>query len=382
MAKRRSGKQDSPRGAARRSRPKLDRVVEGLRRGIERGEYPYMLPGIQRLADQYGVSQMTADAAVRELVEEGLLTRKRRLGTFVRHAHPDRGTVAVLCAASLLDGRGSFYFSRALFETQRVLMERGFRPTFIVAGETPVRIPGLGPEAKGGRPPAAVIAIAANAACAPAMELARAAGIPVVSGTAARPGSSLVAHDNEAMIREGVRLLSEGGCRRPALLTHGRPGTEEPLEGTRAMLGAELARQGLAMRPDWCMGEVMTDLPESQWTRFNALWSGRPRPDGLFVLDDTLYPEAALGVLRAGRRVPEDVLVVSHANRGSGMHCPFPTILLEFDPVAMGRALAAAVEDRNHAHGPGTRLPHRVINSEEIFALRQVHRLRRSRASR
>lgn len=73
---------DETRGAI----PQYQRIRRRLEAQIRRGELPagHRIPGERDLASQYGVSQMTANRAIQELVRDGLLLRRAGSGTYVR----------------------------------------------------------------------------------------------------------------------------------------------------------------------------------------------------------------------------------------------------------------------------------------------------------
>ena len=74
-------------------------------------------------------------------------------------------------------------------------------------------------------------------------------------------------------------------------------------------------------------------LEAAGWEEFRELWLTQPdKPDALLIADDNLYRGAAAAILELGIRVPQDLLVVTHSNRGSGMLYPVPAARLEFDP--------------------------------------------------
>lgn len=68
-------------------------------------------------------------------------------------------------------------------------------------------------------------------------------------------------------------------------------------------------------------------------------------PDVFLFTDDHLASGGLLALMERGIRVPEDVRVVTHANRGSGPFWLKPMTRLEMDPVAQGNDVAAAVLD-------------------------------------
>ena len=71
--------------------------------------------------------------------------------------------------------------------------------------------------------------------------------------------------------------------------------------------------------------------------------AGGRLPDVLLFTDDHLAQGGLLALMERGVRVPEDVKVVTHANRGLGPFWVKPLTRLEMDPVAQGAAVAQAV---------------------------------------
>ena len=71
--------------------------------------------------------------------------------------------------------------------------------------------------------------------------------------------------------------------------------------------------------------------------------SGGRLPDVLLFTDDHLAQGGLLALMERGVRVPEDVKVVTHANRGLGPFWVKPLTRLEMDPVAQGAAVAQTV---------------------------------------
>jgi len=69
--------------------PLYTQVAETLRRRIQLRDYPEgsLLPSSEQLQNEFGVSEITIRKALTVLVEEGMLERKRGLGTFVAQSH-------------------------------------------------------------------------------------------------------------------------------------------------------------------------------------------------------------------------------------------------------------------------------------------------------
>jgi len=72
------------------SQPRYVQLAKTLLNEINSGRYPIgsFLPTEFELCDQFGVSRFTVRAAIKQLMEQGLLTRQRGVGTRVRAVAP------------------------------------------------------------------------------------------------------------------------------------------------------------------------------------------------------------------------------------------------------------------------------------------------------
>ena len=80
------------------------RITTELRERILRGEWRpgRKLPRMHDLAREYGTSYFTVQTALTPLVEQGLLERRRRVGTVVRHNPAVLTCAGIYCSGSLL----------------------------------------------------------------------------------------------------------------------------------------------------------------------------------------------------------------------------------------------------------------------------------------
>lgn len=130
-----------------------------------------------------------------------------------------------------------------------------------------------------------------------------------------------------ACIRQGVRRVVQFRYD-PGSYDAARPLAE-------AGIAAETVRVGRESSP--------AAVAQASLSLMRRLVAERRLPD-LFLFTDDYLAQGALAALdAAGVRVPEDVKVATHANRGLGPIWHKPLTRLEVDPVAHGRAVADAI---------------------------------------
>lgn len=74
-----------------------ERIRNDVERHIMSGEWPpgYRIPYEHEMTRQYACSRMTVNKALGELVQRGLIERRRRLGTFVRQPHAQSAVLEI-----------------------------------------------------------------------------------------------------------------------------------------------------------------------------------------------------------------------------------------------------------------------------------------------
>jgi GntR family histidine utilization transcriptional repressor len=103
-----------------RSRPRASRatamalyeqVKEYITRHIQSGEWPpgHRLPSEHELSTQFGISRMTANRALRELMDQGRIVRVAGVGSFVAESKPQSTLLQIANIANEIRGRGHDY---------------------------------------------------------------------------------------------------------------------------------------------------------------------------------------------------------------------------------------------------------------------------------
>ncbi|MCO1335026.1 histidine utilization repressor [Microbulbifer sp. OS29] len=98
------------------SEPRYAAIKRYIRQQIETGEWPMhsQVPSENQLAQQFGVSRMTARRALTELTDERVLKRSQGLGTFVAESVAASSLLEVRNIADEISARGHSYSNRIL----------------------------------------------------------------------------------------------------------------------------------------------------------------------------------------------------------------------------------------------------------------------------
>src|SRR5699024_2740207 len=91
--------------------PHYQKIKQYLLQNIRSGAYPpnYQILPEGQLATQFGVSRMTANKAIRDLVQDGLLVRHPGVGTFVTDQKAESSLIEIYNIADEVKNRGNDY---------------------------------------------------------------------------------------------------------------------------------------------------------------------------------------------------------------------------------------------------------------------------------
>jgi DNA-binding LacI/PurR family transcriptional regulator len=336
-----------------RNVPYHEKVAAVLREEIRTRHSPGdRLPSDRAHAERFDVSVITIGKAMEQLAREGRVRRRQGSGTYVA-APPDRGRVALLVNDEILEGVASYFWLKITRIIRQELLADGFEVEMDLASAVP---------REKVRNVVGAIAIRAHSDSPSARHFLE-RNIPVV-GHDTQYGYC-VHYDPPGMVREGVRHLAEDGRERLAFLTSSPSG----LSSAWLLEKFQEAVQGRAVgfRPEWTLAVAGDSAGGQAWDWVHRMWAAEGgRPDGLLVADDTLFPEVAMAMLSLGVEVPDDLMVVTHANRGSSMFCPFPVLKLENSPVRYAAAMTKMLQELVDGIEPCPRhvtVPFRTVES-------------------
>jgi len=320
------------------------------------------------LAGRFGVSIVTLRNAVLCLEREGVVERRQGSGTYVCAPPPDSRHVALACGFDVFRPRPSHCFLGMFDGLRRFFEERGLSTNVYVGhvsleqrGASDV-CPELGVALREGRVAGAVGLSLADGD--PHLLALREKSIPVVrhgGGTGPR-----VESDAQDLGRRGAEYLLGLGRRRLALVgwAHRAKSPGRPDALVAGFVGA-LAQAGLPAREAWIRTEIDPYACGAGWEEFREIWAAQDeKPDGLVVTDDMLLVDVAMAIQELRIVVPDRLAVITHANRGSLQHAPFPVARLELDPeahaCAAGEMLLACRAGRQPAQARLV-IPHTLV---------------------
>lgn len=310
--------------------PYEDVAADVLRR-IRAGEWKVgeRMPTIQQMVEQCGRSRTTVNKALQSLAAQGYLVLDRKKG--IRLLQSRRAT-----RIGLLMGEGILQQPTQPFPMLLVRAARDYfgargieNRLYVERGELMpegIPCPYLQEDLKNGLIDGLLTAQGGAPGCLRYSSLWRRCAVPLVHIGDYHSVDYRIATGVEVMLREAFRLFRERGCGGVAVLANRKIPTAEAF--------ALAEEYGLHTRSEWLRAESVAPDVEAQgyqeaWMLFAP---GTERPDALLVLDDVMAKGVVQALLALGVRVPQDLCLVHHFNRGSGIFYPLIGARLEYDP--------------------------------------------------
>lgn len=308
-------------------------IVEGLRRSIVCGRYRAgdVLPTLSRLAEHLGVSLNVVRAAMRELGQAGYVVSRRRIGSVVQ---PRGGAVRKGHVLVIQDGLSSSHANALAGEMRRELSRRGYLVTSVaVARKTNGRYDLVPLELELEN----AVDLAILVLNRPVVERALArAGVPfMIYGDRGRHDAcfvGLVRQIADRAIDAVVQECLRHGVSRILMVYAWRV--------TAGIMERRFRRARLPLAC-WHIGSsALSSCDEAVQRAGLTAFAARFRREGrgwlpellIFPDDDFLAAGCLTALLAEGVRVPEDVRVVTLANKGIGPVFVKPLARIESDP--------------------------------------------------
>lgn len=304
-----------------------DQLADAIRKAIRKGRLCEgdVLPPVKEIARLSGACEMVVRGAIRRLTSEGLVRSRRHVGCIVcpSAASTWRGYVLIVSKqmgtyhyntqAAILRDR----LSRAgFFVSQSFVFWRDGKPDFSQLDEALTH------------PLSLVIVLTQGWGIA---EHVRQKGVRLMVALEMVQGKS------ESLVGEVVERSLKAGVKRVGYLCMCR----NPNAATDALMAAGLRLEYFYLHPN----ESNNGVEEAELGAFRLfekrLAKGKKiLPDLIYSVDDYLTRGMLTAFAHHGVRVPEDVRVVTFANRGNGPWYFKSLARIEVDPMFLGEKLA------------------------------------------
>jgi DNA-binding LacI/PurR family transcriptional regulator len=179
--------------------------------------------------------------------------------------------------------------------------------------------------------------------------------------------------DMPATVREAIERLIAAGRRKLAFIGWASQAPGPDHWRRKAIFDAfakVLAENRIPLNERWVRLDYHPHQVGGAWEEFRDIWTGSDeKPDGLLVTDDYLFRGVARAIGELNIRVPEQLMIMAHANRGAIEEYPFPLWRIMVDPDAHARAqvdLMVKLLRREPVAQPQIILPVGFVGPEEL----------------
>lgn len=316
----------------------FEQVKDLLRKNILSGRYKAdaLIPDERSLAAELRISRMTVRRAILELTSEGLLTRIRGRGTFVRGSFApqrkkSRGKVALISAFDRMTPSTFFYYrllhgiyEGAERESISLTLRQVTKPLdgFVAGLRGDTSLQGL---------------IVAGFDDVDFVRLLAAIKVPTVLVDTVPTDPPLfdeVNHRSESSVTTAVRSLLHLGHRKIGLLTIEVPGafTREREDGYRRALQS----YNIPVRDELIYRISFSET--AAYAEVHRILQSPAPPTALFCISDELALAAIAAVKDLGLRVPRDISVIGYGDLGHFSAPALSTVRIPIEQMGLAAA--------------------------------------------
>jgi DNA-binding LacI/PurR family transcriptional regulator len=307
------------------------------------------------LAKKFNTSQMVARKAFERLANEGLLESRHGSGTYIKKKTATVKSVAILNEADISHPDTSYFYTRTI-QQLRLFFEKKKIPVKLYLGyQLPGELPLKGTHAsdrflehiKQGVI-SGIIPLAGFSTDEWKKTLID-SHLPIVGADPVFPNG--IDFDMNEFIKKGIDILLKKGCKAPWIITNSKSRFD--------LFVSVLKEKGILIAPEmFSFNAVSGYIPKHLgYTSIMEIFAphSMKKPDGLLFTDDIIFKDAVMGILELGLKVPSELKIVTHANKGSGIFIPFPVTLFEYGPDAIaekyGNMLVSMLDGKNLTPG-------------------------------
>jgi DNA-binding transcriptional regulator YhcF (GntR family)/DNA-binding LacI/PurR family transcriptional regulator len=311
-------------------------ITSHLRNLINKGELQpgTQLPTAHVMAKEWETNYFTIQLALKPLVNEGLIERRQRRGTFVRDRNTQVASAAIYFGGNLWCSDQVFYQSMYQYLSAFYQERRGRSVLFVDDRPDQKRFVPL-PELQKAIDQREVQGVLGLMLSSSEVGWLRKLQVPI-----SLFGSAGMHSDTMELFETVLARFAADGCRTVGMVCP-RLGRD-----VSAIFKNLVKRHGMETHPDWIRGTDWSELALefSGYRLFKDLWSSPSHPEGIFVYPDMACRGAVVAALELGLRIPRDVRLIFHRNTGIDYLCPWKIPVVVTDVKEVSHLLATHLD--------------------------------------
>lgn len=342
-------------GRKKGSTPAYVHIQQALREAILNNKLPSgaRIPSVQKLAKLCETSVFTIQSALEPLVQEGLLERTPKLGTFVRPIHGQVTSVGLYFGSDFWHAPQMLFYRQLYEELTREMTSQNIRHRVWIDSRPHHKhhlpMPEITRALQCREIQGLIVGIHSKIEYAWLRSLK--SPVSLVSHIVS-PRS--VAFDMAQIARDGLTALHRQGCRRISVIA---PFSSEKPKGFESealffhrSLRATAKKLNLTLRPSLLRfpSRPLDSMhyEEFGFNEFRKIWKTSRHPDGVLVYPDTIVRGVIMAALVENVDVPKDLKLILHRNEGIPLLCPFEVAWIVSSPKQMAAAIIRHLKDQ------------------------------------
>lgn len=336
-------------------------VTDFLRSLIQSGNLQagQRLPSHQEMANLWSIKPSTVHHALQPLVREGLLSRKPRVGTFVKQVVVSLKRVAIYLDSDVWHEDGGYATRIVVQGLIDELSQRGIEYQVYISS-SPMRCheedrlidPQLITDCKVGK----VQAILSPQSCTTTIKQLLELKVPFsLCGNGEYPGS--IVPSRSQFVDKGIVQLQKQGCQSVGLIsvTSRNMCKDNHWLSLHSNFKQRAEELKLRVDPNWVVMPRSQNVEEKMARQFgyigmSRIWNLSDRPDGLLIYTDIVAQGVVDFVTQANVNVPDDICMVMHANKQRFIEVPFDVTCLSFDLLKVARSMVESIDHQFSGH--------------------------------
>ena len=321
--------------------PRARETYNALRNRIKDLPCGVPLPSLSDIRSELGVGQATVEKAFAQLEAQGLIERKPRKGVFVAD-RTATGEMAIVLKPQFFGAEASQAYRITCTALTEALHTQNPRWNIkmhlgkvVTDGEDfPATLnimePAILPRLRG------IFTFHPLYDLEQKLERVNVPVIHINGMNRMHGGTYHVAFDHKDFFQQSVQHLRDAGCRSIGMLWNENTNVKQELQTDSLRIISELAAMhGLECRPEWMPFQVPDGTSgvteQDGYDLFMQLWKQSEKPDSVIVVDDVLCKGVLRAVLQLGVKLPEDIQLITYANKGVPLPFHKPVTRIEFD---------------------------------------------------